>query len=99
MSALRSPAWARLSKLDVSFCALGDIGSGLLANLLKTNVSLTSLHLKGCHLTDNGVKFRGALELIGVLRDQDRHVRELDLSSNSLVCRRLGRFNWANLLC
>ena len=64
MSALRSPAWARLPKLDVSFCALGDIGSGLLANLLKTNVSLTSLHLKGCHLTDNGVKFRGALELV-----------------------------------
>jgi hypothetical protein len=93
VAALRSPAWARLSKLDVSFCKMGDIGASLLANLIKTNPSITSLHLKGCELTDNGKKFRGALELIGVLRDANRYVRELDLSSNCLVYRRLGRFN------
>ena len=93
VSSLRSVAWRLLSKLDVSFCSMGDIGAGLLANLLKSNSSITSLHLKGCGLTDNGTKFRGVLELIGVLRDENRYVRELDLSANSLICRRLGRFN------
>jgi hypothetical protein len=93
VAAVKSKAWLQLSTLDISFCNIGDIGCRLIASMLKINQTLTSLNLSSCNLTNNGTKFKGALELISVLQNDNRKLLHLDLSSNTLVRRKLGRFD------
>ena len=93
VAAVKSKAWLQLSTLDISLCNIGDIGCRLIASMLKINQTLTSLNLSSCNLTNNGTKFKGALELISVLQNDNRKLLHLDLSSNTLVRRKLGRFD------
>ena len=93
VSAVKSKAWMRLVALDISLCSVGDIGAGMLAGMLRANLTLTKLNLSGCDLTDNGVRFGGALSLINVIGVENRTIKHLDLSSNTLVRRKLGRFD------
>ena len=93
VAAIKSKAWLQLNTLDLSLCNLGDIGAGMLAGVLRQNRTLTHLNMSSCNLTDNGVKFRGVLDLLNVVQEENRTLKHLDLQSNTLVRRRLGRFD------
>ena len=93
VAAIKSKAWYGLSTLDLSLCDLGDLGAGMMANVLRKNRTLTCLNVSSCNLTDNGTRFRGVLDLISSVQVDNRTLKHLDLRSNTLVKRRLGRFD------